>query len=101
MKLGSKKPVEPLGVDWLAMRLQRPREMRLSDLTVDNDGRPLIGTPLGRKQLELKGCIARETFKWGKLIGWQGRNNEHPIIEYADGTYEVMESLAQTNWKQV
>ena len=78
-----------------------PREMRLADLTVDEDGRPLIGTPLGRKQIVLDGCIAREKFKMGRLVGWQGRDNQHPIIEYPDGTYEVVESLRDTNWKSI
>lgn len=65
----------------------------------EGDGKPLIGTPLGRRQLELNGCIARETFKQGRLIGWQGRDNEHPILEYPDGSREVVQSLSLTNWR--
>lgn len=64
-----------------------------------SDGKPFIGTPIGRAQLELNGCIARETYKTGKLVGWAGRDNDQPIISYADGTHEVVQSLAQTNWR--
>lgn len=72
---------------------------RLADLFQDGTGKPLIGTPLGRRQMVLRGVIAKEEFKMGHLKGWQGRNNDHPIIEYPDGTYEVLPSLAETNWK--
>lgn len=98
MKLGSKKPKELVGADWPLPR--PPREMWPADIYTDGDGRPLIGTPLGRKQVTLEGVVARETFKMGRLIGWQGRYNEHPIIEYPDGMHEVVESLALTNWKK-
>lgn len=53
--------------------------MRLADVTTDSDGRPLIGTPLGRKQFSLEGVLVRETFKMGKLIGWNDRERTQPI----------------------
>lgn len=59
---------------------------------------PDIGFPIGRKFIELDGMFIREKFKYGKLIGWRGRNNERPVIEYPDGTQETVESLALTNW---
>lgn len=70
------------------------------DLWSDGNGRPLIGTPLGRRQFTLSGIVARETFRRGKLIGWQGRHAESPVLEYPNGEREVLESLAETDWRR-
>ena len=75
------------------------RSMRINDLTVDEDGKPLIGTPLGRKQIELKGIIARETFRRGKLVGWHDRAHTQPILEYPNGEREVLFAMSETDWK--
>ena len=74
---------------------------RMADLTVDDDGKPLLGTPLGRKQIVLNGCIAREEFKMGKLIGWHDPEKTQPILEYQDGMKEVLFSMSETNWKTI
>lgn len=101
MRLGSKRPkrtqtdLEP----WERPRLMR--EMRLADLTVDTDGRPLIGTPLGRRQITLEGVMARETFKRGRLIGWHDDARTQPILEYPDGTREALFSMSETDWKTI
>jgi len=73
--------------------------MTARDIYTDGDGLPLVGTPLGRRQIELDGIVARETCKRGKLLGWYGRRGEHPILEYPDGTREVVQNLTETNWK--
>lgn len=61
--------------------------------------KPDIGFPIGRLQIELNGCVSRETYKLGRLKAWAGRDNDQPVIEYPDGTYEHVPSLSQTNWK--
>lgn len=97
MKLGSKKPTEPIGADWPPPRPMR--EMRLADVTVGADKRPLIGTPLGRREMTLQDGVARETFKIGKLIGWHDKDKTQPKLQYPDGTREVLFSMSETNWK--
>lgn len=77
------------------------REMHLRDITVDDDGTPLIGTPLGRRQVVLDGIFAREKFKMGKLIGWHDDSKTQPILEYPDGTREVLFAMSETNWKTI
>lgn len=98
MRLGSKRPTEPLGVDWLARRLRREAIAR--DFYNDGDGKPLIGSPLGRRQIVLNGIIAREEFKQGQLIAWHDRDKTQPVLEYPDGTREVVFSLSETNWRR-
>lgn len=77
------------------------REMRLSDLSVDRDGKPLIGTPLGRRQFVLGGIVAYERYKAGRLLGWYGPEKSQPILEYHDGTMELLYSLSETNWRSL
>jgi hypothetical protein len=74
------------------------RVITLKDLHTDESGRPLVGTPLGRKQTVLVGIIAKEDYKKCVLIGWEGRFNEYPVVEYADGVREVLHGLNETNW---
>lgn len=60
--------------------------------------RPEIGTPIGRKQMVMRGLVVKSEYKRGKLAGWQ--HDTHPLIEYPDGTREVVESLAETDWQR-
>lgn len=97
-RLGSKRPKDDRP-EWV--RPTPTREMRLRDLTVDDDGKPLIGTPLGRRQIVLEGVVASEPFKMGKLIGWHDHHKTQPILEYPDGTREALFAMSETNWKTI
>lgn len=100
MNLGSERSTRTAqGAEW--ERAMPRREMRLADLTVDSDGLPLIGTPLGRREVTLEGCIARETFKIGKVIGWHDDAKSQPILEYPDGTRETLFAMTETDWKTI
>lgn len=98
MQLGSKRPPDSRP-EWT--RPRAPRKMRLSDLTTDAEGKPLIGTPVGKRQIVLDGVLAREEFKMGKLIGWHDRSKTQPILEYPDGTREAVNSMGETNWRKI
>lgn len=61
--------------------------------------KPIIGAPLGRLQIVLRGVVATKSYRRGTLVGWH--NDDSPVIEYKDGTLEVVESLAQTDWNMI
>lgn len=82
---------------WRAKPVNSPARSAIT--TTDDDGRPLIGTPLGRKYIGFDGIIGRSGTRIGKLVGWNDNARTQPILEYPDGTFEALFSLTETNWK--